>query len=770
MVQGVGFRPFVYRLASELGLTGFVRNQGSHVLIEAEGSLDAIARFPSALREQMPVLARIDEIQIEDCAPCHDSSFQIISSEVDEGKIISIGADVASCAECLAELFDPRDRRYRYPFLNCTNCGPRLTIITGVPYDRAKTTMASFEMCTACRNEYEDPLNRRFHAEPTACADCGPRLSLRDAAGQVFEGDPLLSAVNALKQGRIVAVKGLGGFHLACLARDDKAVAELRRRKHRDEKPFAIMVADLAAAEASCEVGSDEALLLCDHKRPIVLLRRRDLSLSKQLVSASVAPGNPLLGVMLPYTPLHHLLLADLGGEPLVMTSGNRNDEPIAYEDIDALQRLDGIADFFLMHDRPIHRRCDDSIVRWCAGDQVILRRSRGYVPQPLRLPTDCGVPILAVGGQMKATFALGKEDRAIVSHHCGDLDDYSAFQAYVEAIEHFERFFDIEPELIVHDLHPDYASTHYAIQRCNAAIRELAVQHHHAHLASCLADNGKNETTIGVIFDGTGYGSDGVVWGGEFLIGDCRDFRRAAHFRYVAMPGGEQAVREPWRMAAAHLLDALGNCDLLGDDRPSSTLKIVEMMVHQRLNSPLTSSAGRLFDAVAAIAGVRQTVTYEGQAAVELEWLASRCTPKGHYPYAVEQVVGANDAPLIVDTRPLIAAVVSDVRNRVEPAVIARRFHSTVVEIIIDVCDRLRAATGLNAAALSGGVFMNAIVLQETITRLAEKGFHVYRHREVPPNDGGLSLGQLAIAAARMSSTAQEEQNHVFGDSRKSH
>ncbi len=801
LVQGVGFRPFVFRLASQLGLTGFVRNQGSHVLIQVEGTPESIDRFPQALRDQLPPLARVDHLEWEECPAQHDATFEIIPSAPGVDTPISVAADVATCPDCLAELFDPHDRRYRYPFLNCTNCGPRLTIITDVPYDRANTTMAPFAMCAACRREYEDPANRRFHAEPIACPDCGPRLMLADAQGRPFSAeDPLQAALDALRGGRVVTIKGLGGYHLACLATDPQAVSELRRRKYRDEKPFAIMVRSLAAAGQICQIAPSEAHLLEDARRPIVLLRRRLTPHDGPRVADAVAPANPLLGVMLPYTPLHHLLMAALGDEPLVMTSGNRSDEPIAYEDADALRRLGGIADLFLTHDRAIHRRCDDSVVRVCEGEPLILRRSRGYVPEPIVLPFACPLPTLAVGGQLKAIFALGKEDRAILSHHCGDLDDFSAVQAYTTAITHFERFFDVTPELIVHDLHPDYASTQYALQRRGSAptsksrgVTSLGVQHHHAHLASCLADNGLDGPAIGVIFDGTGYGLDGTVWGGEFLVGDCAAFHRAAHFRNVAMPGGEQAIREPWRMAAAYLLDAVGEPGLLLRDIPAEKLKIVETMVSRQLNAPLTSSAGRLFDAVAAIAGVRRTVTYEGQAAVELEWLATGVQPAGseqpvakgdwlraeharrrrsrrtarclspfaagYYPYSLEQSDGADETePMIIDTRPLIAAVADDVRAGVEPAAIARRFHSTVVEIIISVCTRIRAVTRLDAVALSGGVFMNALVLEEAAARLAREGFQVLRHRRVPPNDGGLSLGQLAVAAARMSAAAAKE------------
>ncbi|HXG12859.1 MAG TPA: carbamoyltransferase HypF [Gemmataceae bacterium] len=761
IVQGVGFRPFVHALACRLGLRGFVRNQTGGVLIEVEGDLASLDRFLTELTAKPPPLAHIDRVAWLPCGPRGDDGFQIEPSAAEPTGVIFISPDVATCAACLAELFDPADRRYRYPFLNCTNCGPRLTIIRATPYDRERTTMAGFALCPACRAEYDNPADRRFHAQPIACPACGPRLAVCDARGQPLAvADPLAQAVAALREGQIVAVKGLGGYHLACDARREAAVRELRRRKHRDEKPFAVMVADLAAARQWCDISPPEEDLLLSPRRPIVLLRRRpgtDLA-------ESVAPGNPYLGIMLPYTPLHHLLLHDLGGVPLVMTSGNRSDEPIAYEDADALDRLAGIADLFLTHDRPIHLRCDDSVTRIVAGAELPLRRSRGHAPQPLPLPIACPVPTLALGGQLKATFALGLGRHAFLSHHLGDLDHYAAYRAYVEGIDHYQQLFAVRPALFVHDLHPDYASTRHAItlasregperRSLTLPARLLAVQHHHAHMASCMAEHGLDEPVIGVAFDGTGYGTDGAVWGGEFLIGDYRHYRRAAHFRYVAMPGGEQAIREPWRMAAAYLLDAglppfvpRGGRGVGGEgDVSVQARSIIPKMIERRLNTPLTSSAGRLFDGVAALAGVRQRVSYEGQAAMELEWLAAQADPDGAYPFDLLQ---EENGPFQIDPRPLIAAAAADVRRGVSAALIARRFHSTLVEIIARVCERLREATGLGAVVLSGGVFMNALLLGETVARLTEGGFRVYRHRRVPPNDGGLCLGQLAIAVA---------------------
>jgi hydrogenase maturation protein HypF len=756
VVQGVGFRPFVYGLASRLGLQGFVKNQTGGVLIEVEGDGHALDTFLSELTARPPPLARIERLCWERQTPRGEQQFRIEPSKDGAADAVFVATDVATCEECLAELLDPANRRYLYPFLNCTNCGPRLTIITGAPYDRQRTTMARFRMCSACQAEYEDPHDRRFHAQPTACPVCGPRLQALNGEGRRIEtADPLGLFAAKVLAGSIGALKGLGGYHIVCDARNAAAVAELRRRKHRDEKPFAIMVGDLAPAEALCEVRSGEKELLSSARRPIVLLRKRPST----GVAEAVAPGNSYLGIMLPYTALHHLLLRAAGEVPLVMTSGNCSDEPIAYEEEDALRRLAGIADWFLTHDRPIHVRCDDSVTRLVSGRELLVRRSRGYAPEPIPLPLECPVPILAVGGQLKGTFALGRGRHAFLSHHLGDLDHYDAYRAYVKDIALFEQLFAVAPEVIAHDLHPDYASTCYALERAQvlpdkAPARLIALQHHHAHLASCMAENGLAGPVIGVIFDGAGFGTDGTIWGGEFLVGDYRHFRRAAHLRYVGMPGGEQAVRQPWRMAVAHLRDADVEAPLLTEHLPPVALRTVEKMLEKGFNTPLTSSVGRLFDAVAALAGIRENVSYEGQAAMELEWLATGAAPEEGYPFGMMESAtgGPSEATLIVDTRPLIRAVAADAARPTEGARIARRFHSTMVEIVAAVCNRIREPTGNNTVVLSGGVFLNALLTREVSERLAAAGFQVYRHRLVPPNDGGLSLGQLAIAAARCS------------------
>jgi hydrogenase maturation protein HypF len=746
IVQGVGFRPFVYNLASRLRLGGFVKNRTGTLLIEVEGDVPALDCFLAELAGKPPPLAQIEHLSWERRPSRGDHPFRIEASDADPSSPVFISPDVATCPECLRELLDPADRRYGYPFLNCTNCGPRLTIIAGAPYDRPRTTLASFAMCPACRAEYDDPADRRFHAQPTACAACGPRLQGLTTSGErIVSADPLADLVQAVRAGQIGALKGLGGYHLVCDATSAAAVAELRRRKHRDEKPFGVMVADIATAEAVGEVGDAERALLRSPACPIVLLRKRPGS----PVVEEVAPRNPWLGVMLPYTPLHHLLLRAAGGTPLVMTSGNRSDEPIAYQDDDALSRLAGIADRFLIHDRPIHVRCDDSVTRVVDGVELPVRRSRGYAPRPIELPAACPCPILAVGGQLKATFALGRGRQAFLSHHMGDLDHYDAYQAFVRDIDLYQQLFGVRPERLAHDLHPDYASTRYATER---AAREgnalLTVQHHHAHLASCMAEHGLTEPVIGVTFDGTGFGTDGAVWGGEFLTGDYRECRRAAHLRYVGMPGGDQAIREPWRMALAHLADAGAVLPALAARLSPVQMRTIRTMLQRRFNTPFTSSAGRLFDAVAALAGVRDCVSYEGQAAVELEWLATEVAPDGSYPFDVSRP--AADGPLVIDTRPLIGAVAQEAAQGVEAARIARRFHTTVVEIVAAVCDRIRWATGLGVVVLSGGVFLNALLTREVCARLPGDGFRVYRHRRVPPNDGGLSLGQLAVAAAR--------------------
>ena len=617
-VQGVGFRPFVYRLATELRLGGWVLNDSRGVLIEAEGERGSLDALLERLRTEAPPLAVVERIVDEALAPTGEMDFRITESADGGEAEAAVSPDVATCEDCLGELFDPDDRRHRYPFTNCTNCGPRFTIVRGVPYDRPLTTMASFEMCELCRAEYEDPLDRRFHAQPNACPVCGPSLRLVDRAGRsLAEGNEasLEAAALALAEGRILAVKGLGGYHLACRADDEAVVGELRARKHREDKPFALMAPSAEAALELVELDDAAGALLTSRERPIVLAPRRP----DAPVARSVAPTSRELGVMLPYSPLHHLLLAD-SGAVLVMTSANVSDEPIAYRDEEALERLARIADLFLIHDRPIETRTDDSVVRVVSDRPLFLRRSRGYVPRDLPLETPR--PILACGAELKNTFCLAKGERAWVGHHIGDLKNYETLRSFTEGIEHFEALFAVEPELVAHDLHPEYLSTKYALER--EGVETVGVQHHHAHLAATLAEHGERGPAVGAIFDGTGYGTDGTVWGGELLLGDCRDFERAGHLHPVPMPGGERAIKQPWRMACSWLLETLGRepplPPLLAERVSEAEWSKVAELAGSGLASPLTSSAGRLFDAVAALCGIRSEVNYEGQAAVELE------------------------------------------------------------------------------------------------------------------------------------------------------
>lgn len=752
IVQGVGFRPFVYGLASRLSLSGFVRNTARGVLIEIEGESGAIARFERELLIDIPPLATVDDCVIAPLPLKRDGPFRIDSSvegTIEADQNVRISPDVATCLSCMAELLDAGNRRYRYPFTTCATCGPRLTVVTASPYDRERTTMARFAMCTACRREYEDPHDRRFHAETIACPSCGPRLGLAVRGGDVSCEDPVFEAARLMCAGQIGAIKGIGGYHLACDAQDGRALAALRQRKHRDEKPFAVMFSDAAAVKAACRLDDAEEAVLTGPARPIVLLERHVGGNGRNLVPhEAVAPGSSLLGAMLPSTPLQHLLLL-AAGRPLVMTSGNRSQEPVAYDDGDAKERLRDIADFFLVNDRPIHVRCDDGVSRIVGGQELPVRRSRGHAPRPLRLPQSCPRAVLAVGGHLKNTFALGRHHDAFISHHIGDLDDAAAFSSLGRDIAIYEQLLRISPEVIAHDTHPDYGSTQYARDRAAATgLRLVPVQHHHAHVASCMAEHALTGPVIGVAFDGSGHGDDGTVWGGEFLVGDARAVERMGHVRAVPLPGLEQAVREPWRMALSHLCDAGETyADWIGSEQRVAAHVLTRMM-DRGLNSPLTSSVGRLFDAVAALAGRRRVVSFEGQAAMELEGLAAASSDQGQYPYALARA----DGRLVIDTRPMIRAVAHDARSGQDATVIARRFHEGLATATADVCTQLSATTGISEVVLTGGVFLNAVLTAACTSRLEHAGLRVYRHRLVPPNDGGLSLGQLAVAAARLS------------------
>jgi hydrogenase maturation protein HypF len=744
-VQGVGFRPHVYRLARTLRLAGFVRNDAGGVLAEVEGRARDVDRFLLRVARDAPPLAAVARVATAVLAPDGADAFAIVASDGRAAPSTAIPADAATCAACVRELFDPRDRRYRYPFINCTDCGPRFTIVDGLPYDRPRTTMARFVMCAACRAEYEDPADRRFHAQPNACPACGPSLRLCDPTGRpAAGGEPLRAAAAALAAGDILAVKGVGGFHLACRADDAAAVARLRARKRRPDKPFAVMPPDLAAARRLARLDAAEERILAGGVRPIVLVRRRE----DAPVAAGVAPRSPDLGLVLPYSPVHHLLLADVG-VPLVMTSGNVSDEPIVHQDDEAVARLGGIADLLLLHDRPIAARADDSIVRVASvGGRrrpVVLRRARGYAPRPLRLPVAAPAPILAVGGELKSTCAVVHGADAYLTPHLGDLGDERAQRSFREASVRLARLLGVVPAVVAHDLHPGYHATAWATSL--PGVVRVAVQHHHAHLASCLADAGVDAPTIGVAWDGTGLGPDGHVWGGEFLVGDLAGCARAAHLEEVPMPGGEAAVREPWRMAAAFLAVAYG------ERAPGLALDFVRRLdraawrvltraMTEGLNAPPTSSAGRLFDAVAALLGVRDRVSFEAQAAVELEALAA-ATADRLYAVRVEDDV--------VRTSDLIRAVVDDLLAGAAPAAIAARFHATLAHVVAEVATRLRARTAIARVALTGGVFQNVRLLRETTAALRASGFRVLVHRRVPPNDGGLALGQAAVAARRL-------------------
>lgn len=744
-VQGVGFRPFVFQLASQLGVAGWVRNDNRGVTIEAEAAAPSLAAFVTALRTEKPPLAAITRLECSDLPATGTDGFAILESRGGLAARVQIPPDAAVCGDCLRELFDPADRRHHYPFINCTHCGPRFTIVTGIPYDRPLTTMAGFNQCPACLAEYRDPASRRFHAQPNACPVCGPRLALLSTAGEPLPGDPLVETVRRLREGAIVAVKGLGGYHLAVDATSEKAVRELRRRKRREEKPFAVMAAGLEAVEQFALVTDDEARLLEGVERPVVLLEKAP----DFLLAEAVAPRNRFVGVMLPYTPLHYLLL-EQDFLALVMTSANRSDEPIAYLDEESRTRLAGIADVFLSHDRPIHTRADDSVARILNGRALLLRRSRGYVPRAVQLPGE-QLPMLAVGAELKNTICFTRGDRAFPSQHLGDLQNLETHAAFTTAIAQLRELLEVTPVAVAHDLHPDYLSTRYALEECG--LPAVGVQHHHAHLASCLAEHGHEQPAIGVIFDGLGFGGDGTLWGGEFLVGDLRDFERVGHFRTVPLPGGDLAARQPWRMALSHLLDAYGGelpelaCF---DGLPANEFALVRQALAKGVNAPLASSCGRLFDAVAALLGVRSVSNFEGQAAMELEMLAN---PKATvpYPFGLKMEAGV----LVFDPRPLVRAIVASVKTGENVALCAGRFHATLAEMVRQVCLVLRARRGLDTVALSGGVFQNALLTTLVRERLERAGFTVLTHSLVPPNDGGIALGQAVVAGRRLGNPA---------------
>jgi hydrogenase maturation protein HypF len=778
VVQGVGFRPFIYNLAERFGLSGWVLNDSSGVEIEVEGGPETIEAFIAAIRAEAPPLAHIESFEAQHVPLRGEEQFQIRHSEQQQGRYQLVSPDIATCGDCLRELLDPHDRRYRYPFTNCTNCGPRFTIIADIPYDRPSTTMRAFEMCPDCQAEYDDPRDRRFHAQPNACPVCGPQVTL--TAGPLFAGrgldlplggaDVLAVAAALLRQGAILAIKGLGGFHLACDATNVEAVRLLRARKRRPDKPFAVMISTLDEIEAHCTVSPGEGDLLCSPQCPIVLLPWRSTS----DIVAGVAPRYRHLGVMLPYTPLHHVLLRDVG-RPLVMTSGNLTEEPIAAENDEALRRLGHLADVFLLHNRNIYARYDDSVwfvPRMPAATPAAvgaapalpqpIRRARGYAPFPIKLPFVAG-QALACGAEIKNTFCVTRDEYAFLSQHIGDMENLETLDHYQRTIALYERLFRIEPAIIAHDLHPDYMATKYAQQRAEALdVEAISVQHHHAHLVACLADNGwpaDGGRVIGAIMDGTGYGPDGRIWGGEWLVGDYRGFERAVHLAYLPLPGGDAATAHPWRIAYSYLWTLLGP-GLPGRALPAHVLRgivppevdearlqLLRAQLERGLNCPQTSSMGRLFDAVSALLGICTHASYEAQAAIELEAVAAeagdRATELAPYPFHIER----EDGGQVVRLDALLKAIAADLEAGVPRAEIAWRFHETAASMIARACEAIARRTGLRVVALSGGCYQNRILLRRTVALLKGTGFDVLLHRQVPCNDGGLALGQAAVA-----------------------
>ncbi|HEY4358542.1 MAG TPA: carbamoyltransferase HypF [Acidobacteriaceae bacterium] len=776
VVQGVGFRPYVYRLASRLGLSGFVRNTSAGAVIEIEGAVEALDAFAETLPNEGPPLMRLIAVESSNIPlvvseplvspealevrerlstpPAQTGSFAILPSddgtEVEEGNALAIAgvpADIAACAECLAETRAVANRRYEYPFTNCTNCGPRYSIIRDVPYDRAQTTMEGFAMCEVCRAEYDNPADRRFHAQPNACPVCGPHLWLTDACGKELPvrgtRAMLETVVNLLRLGGVVAWKGLGGYQLVCDAHSGEAVRELRRRKHRNEKAFAVMVRDVASAGTLCEVSEAERTLLMGAEKPIVLLQRK----TSAKVVKEVAPGSPLLGVMLPYTPMHDLLFRLFdetcgAGSALVMTSGNMSEEPIVKDEAQAQETLHTAADLFVHHNRPIHTRVDDSVARVVEGAPMLLRRARGYAPATILLTPGDTAEVLACGAQQKNTLCLTRGGFAILSQHLGDLENYETLVFFEQTLERMQRLFQVSPQVVAHDMHPGYLSTQFAKKL--PAVRLIAVQHHHAHIASCMAEHGLEGPVIGIAWDGTGYGLDGSIWGGEFLVADLGGFTRFAHFRNIPLAGGDAAVRQPWRAGRSYLLDAFDNVVPRGllwqSSIPESSIRTVDALLGKRIHTFETSSCGRLFDAVASLLGLHHEVSFEGQAAMALEAIADGADEA--YDFTIEE-----REPLQVDMRRMVRQIVDDLQRGDAAGWIAARFHNTLVAVVVDVCSRMRRATGLSRVCLSGGCFQNVRLLCGCLYALRVDGFEVFFQQQVPANDGGIALGQAAIA-----------------------
>jgi hydrogenase maturation protein HypF len=755
IVQGVGFRPFVYGLAVEHDLKGWVYNTSEDVKIEVEGEAEAVQQFVRDLQIKAPPLAHIETVNIEYNRPRHYKKFEIRRSQAQEGKYQLISPDVATCQPCLDELLSPEDRRYQYPFTNCTNCGPRFTIIEDMPYDRPKTTMRSFQMCSQCQAEYDNPLDRRFHAQPNACPKCGPQVELVDNQGNlIIEANPIAIASQFLKEGKILAIKGLGGFLLACDATNDAVVKTLRRRKKRSSKPFAIMVTTVDEAKRHCYVSPEEAVLLTSPQSPIVLMKWR----KESCVSPEVAPDLQFLGVMLPYTPLHHILLRDTS-LPLVMTSGNLSEEPIARDNDEALRRLSGIADYFLIHNRDIYSRYDDSVAMIERGTSQLVRRARSYAPYPIRLPFEAK-QVLGCGAEEKNTFCLTKDSYAFLSQHIGDMENIETLEHFDSTISLYKKLFRIEPEIIAHDFHPDYLATKYARELSGSGVKLVSVQHHHAHIVSCMADNGLGSTVIGVAFDGTGMGTDGNIWGGEFLVADYRDYKRVGHLEYLPLPGGSAAIKRPYRTAISYILTLLGENTLdaiIAREAKRSQLtsigtvsavemKVIKRQIEKRINSPLTSSMGRLFDSISALLDIRGEIDYEGQAAVELEMAAYEedyVDIQESYPYRIVEEDGIG----VVHLKDMFTDIIDDLDQDISKGMISVKFHNTVARMINEICHLIGNETDISKVALSGGVFQNRLLLKKTINLLKSSGFQVFTHRQVPCNDGGISLGQAVVA-----------------------
>jgi hydrogenase maturation protein HypF len=745
-VQGVGFRPFIYRLAAECGISGWVNNSAQGVIIEAEAARPQLEQFLQNVERQKPPHAFIRTFETHFLPPAGYTSFEIHHSDDGGAKTAIVIPDLATCPECLKEIFDPQNRRYRYAFTNCTHCGPRFTIVQGLPYDRPNTTMRAFPMCDECRAEYENPLDRRFHAQPNACPKCGPQLALWDKSGVILavRDEALIATAQALRRGKVVAVKGLGGFHLIVDARNVEVVARLRTRKHREEKPLAVMYPSLEHIKAACEISELEESLLTSSEAPIVLLRKTSAD-----IADNVAPDNPYLGVMLPYTPLHQLLMHELSF-PIIATSGNLSGEPICIDEYDALERLADIADLFLVHNRPIARHVDDSIVRVAAGRELMLRRARGYAPLPIRLPKSAQT-LIAAGAHLKNTTAVTAGEQAFISQHIGDMDTAQAYDAYQRVIHDFQQLYDLHPSAVVCDLHPDYRSTRYAE---SSGLPIIRVQHHYAHVLSCMAENHLEAPVLGVSWDGTGYGRDGTIWGGEFLLVNDRAFDRVAHLANFRLPGGDQAVKEPRRSALGLLYTVYGE-DIPLDLPPiqnfsPSELTLLKTALRRGINAPVTSSAGRLFDAVAALIGLRQYANFEGQAAMELEFAQDGIKTDKCYPFAVTDITSeSTTSRRILDVKLMVLAMIDDLRAGVPIGEISAVFHNTLAEMIVNIAQWV----GENRVVLTGGCFQNKTLLERTIDRLLTEGFQPYWHRTIPTNDGGIALGQI-MAALREQST----------------